>query len=261
MSQNGGSKGPKPAFFKGLGSKCFILASKCFVLASKSVILASKCTILASKLWFARPKWQIWASKGSPARIWRKTARLPLSRIKNSSKKIRPSFWKIWFPKLSECFTMATFNGKMVNFSFKMRNFRFKMHHFSFKLFHFSSKMFQFAFKTVICRLKMANFELPKGPPARIWWKTARLPLSRIKNSSKKIRLSFWKIWPPKPSKCSKCFYFSFKMFHFSVKLLHFSFKMATLSFKMVICRLKMAIFELPKGPRPGFGGKRPVCL
>ena len=72
-----------------------ILASKRLLLVSKSPILDSKWPVLGSK-------WQIWASKGAPGRNWQKTVRLPLSRIKNLSKKIRLSFWKIWLSKPSK---------------------------------------------------------------------------------------------------------------------------------------------------------------
>ena len=102
---------------------------------------------------------------------------------------------------------------KMIGFSFEMAGFSFKMIGFSFKMVGFSFKMAGFSFKISVC-LKMANFGFkmaPSGPqmanlsfkgaPGRVWRKTARLPLSRKKNLSKKIRLSFWKIWLSEPSK------------------------------------------------------------
>ena len=61
--------------------------------------------------------------------------------------------------------------------------FRVKMLPFSFKMLHFSFKMASLSFKMVICRLQWQIWP-SKRSPARIWRKTARLPLSGIKNSS-----------------------------------------------------------------------------
>ena len=72
------------------------------IFVSKRSRLASKWPILASKWPVLGSKWQIWASKGALGRIWRKTARLLLSRRKNLSKKIRLLFWKIWLSKPSK---------------------------------------------------------------------------------------------------------------------------------------------------------------
>ena len=93
------------------------------ILASKRSLLASKWPILASTWPILGSTWQIWASKGAPGRIWRKTARLPLSRIKNLSKKCGLNFEKFGLQNRPN----DNFGFKTVTFSFKMATFGFKM--------------------------------------------------------------------------------------------------------------------------------------
>ena len=96
--------------------------------------------------------------------------------------------------------------------------------------------MANFGFKIVPSRLQMANLSF-KGAPGRIWRKTVRLPLSRIKNLSKK-NIHFGKFgFPNRPND------------NFGFKTVTFSFKMATFGFKMARSGLQMANLSFQRGP------------
>ena len=101
----------------------------------------------------------------------------------------------------------------------------------------FSLKIVNFGFKMAPSTLQMAKL-IFKGAPGRIWRKTARLPLSRIKNLSKKYGFHFGKFGlPNRPND------------HFGFKTVTFSFKMANFGFKMARSGFQMANLGFQRGP------------